>query len=94
MKTPEDIKVNVKLKLATLWASLRFLIIYLNYFLLYSLYKKTQNYCIILVSETVIFKRKILKFKNLERFSFEVKEKKAASFLAGINYYLKKVLQT
>jgi len=38
-KTPqntlEDIKVNVKLKLATLWASLMFLIIYLDYFALY-----------------------------------------------------------
>ncbi|SFB77439.1 hypothetical protein SAMN05421780_101417 [Flexibacter flexilis DSM 6793] len=31
----EDIKVNVKLKLATLWASLMFLIIYLDYFHLY-----------------------------------------------------------
>lgn len=31
----EDIKVNVKLKLATLWASLMFLIIYLDYFALY-----------------------------------------------------------
>lgn len=38
-KTPqnslEDIKVSVKLKLATLWASLMFLIIYLDYFHLY-----------------------------------------------------------
>jgi hypothetical protein len=31
----EDIKVNVKLKLASLWASLMFLIIYLDYFALY-----------------------------------------------------------
>lgn len=31
----EDIKVNVKLKLATLWTSLMFLIIYLDYFHLY-----------------------------------------------------------
>lgn len=31
----EDIKVSVKLKLATLWASLMFLIIYLDYFHLY-----------------------------------------------------------
>ncbi len=38
-KTPqnalEDIKVSVQLKLATLWASLMFLIIYLDYFHLY-----------------------------------------------------------
>ncbi len=38
-KTPpdplEDIKVNVKLKLAMLWASLMFLIIYIDYFALY-----------------------------------------------------------
>ena len=38
-KTPqntlEDIKVSLKLKLATLWASLMFLIIYLDYFHLY-----------------------------------------------------------
>ena len=38
-KTPqnalEDIKVNLKLKLATLWASLMFLIIYIDYFHLY-----------------------------------------------------------
>ena len=38
-KTPqnalEDIKVSLKLKLATLWASLMFLIIYLDYFGLY-----------------------------------------------------------
>lgn len=33
--TLEDILVNVKLKLATLWASLMFLIIYLDYFALY-----------------------------------------------------------
>lgn len=33
--TLEVIKVNVKLKLATLWASLMFLIIYLDYFHLY-----------------------------------------------------------
>ena len=33
--TLEDIKVNVKIKLATLWTSLMFLIIYLNYFALY-----------------------------------------------------------
>lgn len=32
---PEDIKVNVKLKLAALWTSLMFLIIYLDYFHLY-----------------------------------------------------------
>jgi hypothetical protein len=31
----EDIKVSMKLKLATLWASLMFLIIYLDYFHLY-----------------------------------------------------------
>ncbi len=31
----EDIKVNVKLKLAALWTSLMFLIIYLDYFALY-----------------------------------------------------------
>lgn len=31
----EDIKVNVKLKLAALWTSLMFLIIYLDYFHLY-----------------------------------------------------------
>ena len=31
----EDIKVSLKLKLATLWASLMFLIIYLDYFALY-----------------------------------------------------------
>ena len=38
-KTPqnalEDIKVNLKLKLATLWASLMFLYIYVDYFHLY-----------------------------------------------------------
>jgi Family of unknown function (DUF6326) len=38
-KTPqntlEDIKVSLKLKLATLWASLMFLIIYIDYFHLY-----------------------------------------------------------
>jgi Family of unknown function (DUF6326) len=33
--TLEDIKVNVKLKLATLWGSLMFLIIYIDYFHLY-----------------------------------------------------------
>ncbi|MDZ4713101.1 MAG: DUF6326 family protein [Bacteroidota bacterium] len=33
--TLEDIKVSLKLKLATLWASLMFLIIYLDYFALY-----------------------------------------------------------
>jgi Family of unknown function (DUF6326) len=33
--TLEDIKVNVKIKLATLWTSLMFLIIYLDYFHLY-----------------------------------------------------------
>ena len=33
--TLEDIKINVKMKLATLWASLMFLIIYLDYFHLY-----------------------------------------------------------
>ncbi len=33
--TIEDIKVSLKLKLATLWASLMFLIIYLDYFALY-----------------------------------------------------------
>ena len=33
--TLEDFKVNVKLKLASLWASLMFLIIYLDYFHLY-----------------------------------------------------------
>ena len=32
---PEEIKVSLKLKLATLWASLMFLIIYLDYFHLY-----------------------------------------------------------
>ena len=31
----EDIKVNLKVKLATLWASLMFLIIYIDYFALY-----------------------------------------------------------
>lgn len=31
----EDIKVSLKLKIATLWASLMFLIIYLDYFALY-----------------------------------------------------------
>ncbi|MFV0607115.1 MAG: DUF6326 family protein [Niabella sp.] len=31
----EDIKINIKLKLALLWASLMFLIIYLDYFHLY-----------------------------------------------------------
>ncbi len=31
----EDIKVSLKLKLATLWASLMFLIIYIDYFALY-----------------------------------------------------------
>jgi hypothetical protein len=31
----EDIKVNVKLKLAALWASLMFLYIYVDYFGLY-----------------------------------------------------------
>ncbi len=31
----EDIKVNVKLKLSALWASLMFLIIYIDYFALY-----------------------------------------------------------
>ncbi len=39
LKTPQnelvDIKVNLKVKLATLWASLMFLIIYLDYFHLY-----------------------------------------------------------
>ena len=34
-KTMEDIKINVKLKLASLWTSLMFLIIYLDYFHLY-----------------------------------------------------------
>jgi len=33
--TLEDIKVNVKIKLATLWTSIMFLIIYLDYFALY-----------------------------------------------------------
>lgn len=33
--TLEEIKVNVKLKLAALWTSLMFLIIYLDYFALY-----------------------------------------------------------
>lgn len=33
--TLEDIKVSVKLKLATLWTSLMFLIIYIDYFHLY-----------------------------------------------------------
>ena len=33
--TLEDIKVNLKLKLASIWASLMFLIIYLDYFHLY-----------------------------------------------------------
>jgi hypothetical protein len=33
--TLEDIKVSLKIKLATLWASLMFLIIYLDYFHLY-----------------------------------------------------------
>lgn len=31
----EDLKVNVKIKLATLWSSLMFLIIYIDYFHLY-----------------------------------------------------------
>jgi hypothetical protein len=39
LKTPqnalEDIKINVKLKLATLWASFMFLYIYVDYFALY-----------------------------------------------------------
>jgi hypothetical protein len=35
MNTPEDIKVNLKLKLATLWASFMFLYIYVDYFHLY-----------------------------------------------------------
>jgi hypothetical protein len=34
-KIMEDIKINVKLKLASLWTSLMFLIIYLDYFHLY-----------------------------------------------------------
>jgi Family of unknown function (DUF6326) len=34
-RTLEDIKVNVKLKLAALWASLMFLYIYVDYFHLY-----------------------------------------------------------
>ncbi len=34
-KTPEDVKVGVKLKLAALWASLMFLYIYVDYFALY-----------------------------------------------------------
>lgn len=34
-KSLEDIKVNVKLKLAALWTSLMFLIIYIDYFHLY-----------------------------------------------------------
>ena len=34
-KTVEDIKVSLKLKLATLWASLMFLYIYVDYFALY-----------------------------------------------------------
>lgn len=33
--SPEDVKVNVKLKLASLWTSLMFLIIYVDYFHLY-----------------------------------------------------------
>mgnify|MGYP001271670946 FL=1 len=33
--TLEDIKVNLKLKLASMWASLMFIIIYLDYFHLY-----------------------------------------------------------
>lgn len=33
--SPEDVKVNVKLKLALLWTSLVFLIIYVDYFHLY-----------------------------------------------------------
>jgi hypothetical protein len=32
---PEEFKVNIRLKLATLWTSLMFLIIYLDYFHLY-----------------------------------------------------------
>jgi hypothetical protein len=35
LNTFEDIKVNVKIKLASIWASLMFLIIYLDYFHLY-----------------------------------------------------------
>jgi len=34
-KTLEDVKVNVKLKLATLWASFMFFYIYVDYFALY-----------------------------------------------------------
>jgi hypothetical protein len=34
-KQLEDIKINVKLKLASLWASLMFLVIYIDYFHLY-----------------------------------------------------------
>lgn len=34
-KKLEDIKINIKLKLASLWTSLMFLIIYLDYFHLY-----------------------------------------------------------
>ena len=34
-KTVEDIKVSLKLRLATLWASLMFLYIYVDYFALY-----------------------------------------------------------
>lgn len=35
MNTLEDVKVNLKLKLATLWASFMFLYIYVDYFHLY-----------------------------------------------------------
>ncbi len=34
-KTMEDVKVNVKLKLAALWTALMFLVIYVDYFALY-----------------------------------------------------------
>ncbi len=50
-KTLEDIKVNVKLKLATLWASLMFLIIYLDYFALY-MPKVVEN---ILIGRVFVF---------------------------------------
>jgi Family of unknown function (DUF6326) len=35
LNTLEDIKISIKLKLASLWASLMFLIIYIDYFHLY-----------------------------------------------------------
>lgn len=47
----EDIKVSLKVKLATLWASLMFLIIYLDYFALY-MPKVVEN---ILIGRVFVF---------------------------------------